>query len=251
MGINGVILAKHWEQHLKQWNSLSLRTVAHQAPLSIGFSRQAYWSGLPCPPPADLPNPFFHLWLFNSFTYTALIGICIQICSISALFTMLLKPDVQVDTQQDNCQNSEKQRNAPLSWHLTESEQSWLGCLPALLFCNYLKDNMENITGATHLFLFHLAVPSGLLFIQSHSHVWLLATSWTAIHQASLSFTISWSFLNFMSVEVVMPSKHLVLCGLWVGSHQLREKNSPRLLSLATIQIATVGSIDSRSPRLQ
>ena len=32
-------------------------TVAHQAPLSIGFSRQEYWSGLPCPPPGDLPNP--------------------------------------------------------------------------------------------------------------------------------------------------------------------------------------------------
>ena len=31
--------------------------VAHQAPLSMGFSRQDYWSGLPCPPPGDLPNP--------------------------------------------------------------------------------------------------------------------------------------------------------------------------------------------------
>ena len=32
-------------------------TVAHQAPLSMGFSRQEYWSGLPCPPPGDLPDP--------------------------------------------------------------------------------------------------------------------------------------------------------------------------------------------------
>ena len=32
-------------------------TVAHQAPLSIGFSRQEYWSGLPFPSPGDLPNP--------------------------------------------------------------------------------------------------------------------------------------------------------------------------------------------------
>ena len=32
-------------------------TVAHQAPLSMGFSRQEYWSGLPVPPPGDLPNP--------------------------------------------------------------------------------------------------------------------------------------------------------------------------------------------------
>ena len=32
-------------------------TVTCQAPLFIGFSRQAYWSELPCPPPGDLPNP--------------------------------------------------------------------------------------------------------------------------------------------------------------------------------------------------
>ena len=31
--------------------------VAHQTPLSMGFSRQEYWSGLPCPPPGDLPDP--------------------------------------------------------------------------------------------------------------------------------------------------------------------------------------------------
>ena len=32
-------------------------TAAHEAPLFMGFSRQEYWSGLPCPPPGDLPNP--------------------------------------------------------------------------------------------------------------------------------------------------------------------------------------------------
>ena len=32
-------------------------SVAHQAPLSTGFSRQEYWSRLPCPPPGNLPNP--------------------------------------------------------------------------------------------------------------------------------------------------------------------------------------------------
>ena len=32
-------------------------TVAHQAPLSMGFSRQEHWSGLPCPPPGDHPKP--------------------------------------------------------------------------------------------------------------------------------------------------------------------------------------------------
>ena len=35
----------------------TLWTIAHQAPLSMGFSRQEYWSGLPCPLPGDLPDP--------------------------------------------------------------------------------------------------------------------------------------------------------------------------------------------------
>ena len=35
----------------------TLWTVAHQAPLAMGFSRQEYWSGLPCPPSGDLPDP--------------------------------------------------------------------------------------------------------------------------------------------------------------------------------------------------
>ena len=37
-------------------------TVAHQAPLSMGFSRQEYWSGLPFPSPGDLPNPGIEPW---------------------------------------------------------------------------------------------------------------------------------------------------------------------------------------------
>ena len=36
---------------------VTLWTVARLAPLSMGFSRQEYWSGLLCPPPEDLPNP--------------------------------------------------------------------------------------------------------------------------------------------------------------------------------------------------
>ena len=35
----------------------TLWTVAHQAPLFMGFSRQDYWSGLPCLPPGGLPKP--------------------------------------------------------------------------------------------------------------------------------------------------------------------------------------------------
>ena len=38
------------------------RTIARQAPPSMGFSRQEYWSGLPSPSPGDLPDPGIELW---------------------------------------------------------------------------------------------------------------------------------------------------------------------------------------------
>ena len=48
--------------------------------------------------------------------------------------------------------------------------------------------------------------------VQSLSHVWLFVTPWTTAHQASLSVTSSWSLLKLMSIELVMPSNHLILC---------------------------------------
>ena len=51
-------------------------------------------------------------------------------------------------------------------------------------------------------------------FVDSHllSCVWIFAMPWTAAHQACLSFTSSWGLLILMSIESVMPSKHLILC---------------------------------------
>ena len=57
-----------WQRHLTAfafvlslfscvWLFATLWTVIRQAPLSMGFSRQEYWSGLPCPRPGNLPNP--------------------------------------------------------------------------------------------------------------------------------------------------------------------------------------------------
>ena len=48
--------------------------------------------------------------------------------------------------------------------------------------------------------------------VQLLSRVRLFETPWTAARQASLSITNSWSFLKLMSIELVMPSNHLILC---------------------------------------
>ena len=51
-----------------------------------------------------------------------------------------------------------------------------------------------------------------LVPVQLLSRVWLFVTPWTAAHQAFLSITSSWSTPKPMSIELMMPSKHLILC---------------------------------------
>ena len=51
-----------------------------------------------------------------------------------------------------------------------------------------------------------------VIVVQSLSHVRLFPTPWTISCQASLSFTISWSLLKFMSLQSVMLSNHLIFC---------------------------------------
>ena len=53
-----------------------------------------------------------------------------------------------------------------------------------------------------------------IVIVQSLNHVWFFATPCTEACQASMSFTISQSPLKLMSIELVMPSNHLIICRL-------------------------------------
>ena len=64
------------------------------------------------------------------------------------------------------------------------------------------------------LFCFFLRFLVQFSSVQSLSRVWLFVTPWTAVRQASLSITNSQSLLKLMSIELVMPSNHLILCHL-------------------------------------
>ena len=57
-----------------------------------------------------------------------------------------------------------------------------------------------------------LLVAGSVSSVQLLSRVQLFVTPWTAACQASLSFTISWSLLQLMFIELVMPSNHFILC---------------------------------------
>ena len=50
------------------------------------------------------------------------------------------------------------------------------------------------------------------IVVQLLSHVWLFVTPWTVACQASLSFTVSWHLFKLMSIELMMPSNHLIPC---------------------------------------
>ena len=71
-----------------------------------------------------------------------------------------------------------------------------------------MYDTFENINHLFPSFKFYIF----FVVIQLFSHVQFFVPSWTTAPQASLSFTISWSLLKLMSIEAVMPSKHLILC---------------------------------------
>ena len=62
------------------------------------------------------------------------------------------------------------------------------------------------------LFILRAGLSCFCCFCNQFSHVQLFATSWTAARQASLLITNSWSLLKLMSIELVMPSNHLILC---------------------------------------
>jgi len=156
------------------WLYATLWTVACQAPLSMGFSRQEYWGGLLCPPPGDLPIPGIEP---TSLMSPALAGEFFTASTTwEALFYMLY--------QECKCVN-------PISQFISLSSFS-LG-VHTLDLCIYISKGIFSS-------------------VQSLSRVWLFAAPWIAARQASLSITNSQSSLRLTSIESMMPSSHLILC---------------------------------------
>ena len=85
--------------------------------------------------------------------------------------------------------------------------QSLPGSCPLHQWCH------PTISSSDALFFFRpQSFPPTFSSVQSLGRVGLFGTSWTAAHQASLSITNSWSLLKLMSIKLVIPSNHLILC---------------------------------------
>ena len=80
------------------------------------------------------------------------------------------------------------------------------------LFELHLSLKTVQNTTYPHIFKHLLHIIESFVVVQSLSCVRLLETPWTAACQVSLSLTISWKFLKLMSIDVVMPPNHLILC---------------------------------------
>jgi len=81
-------------------------------------------------------------------------------------------------------------------------------CYSLLVGMQNGTDTVEDHLAASYKTTHTLKISS----VQLLSHIWLFVTPCTAACQASLSITNSWSLHKFMSVELVMPSNHLILC---------------------------------------
>ena len=80
-------------------------------------------------------------------------------------------------------------------------EKAWM-CLRNVM----MKKKVTYLDKGTKWYILYVVI------VQSLSHVQLFMTPWTVACQASLSFTISQSFLKLKSIKSVMPSKHIILC---------------------------------------
>ena len=74
--------------------TVTLWTVAHQAPLLEGFSRQEYWSGLPSPPPGDLPDPGHWPCTPIRMVFILMLPLILLSCSLDFALIRLLAPSL-------------------------------------------------------------------------------------------------------------------------------------------------------------
>ena len=139
----------------------TLWTMAHQAPLSRGISRQEYWSGLPCPPPRDLPDPGMGPNLLYLLNWQAS---CLSIVPPG-------KPHIYITKLLQSC---------PTLWDPTDGSPPG-SAIPGILQARTLKWVAISFSNA-----WKWKVKVNLI-----NSVRLFVTPWTAAYQAPLSMGFS------------------------------------------------------------
>ena len=188
-----------------------LWTVACQAPLPLEFSRQEYWSGLPCPTPGDLPDPGMEPVSLISPDFAG--GFFITSATWEAPF-LLYYFSIKTKTKIN------KQQVFVLGVH---GSQTFHGVSEEVKPCNHRQkfqrfkyvhqaqiEKWINLLSDTQTYLLHFHLPFSS--VQLLSCVRLFKTPWTIASQTSLSITNSRSLFKLMSIVLAMPTNHLILC---------------------------------------
>ena len=167
----------------------------------MGFSRQECWSGLPCLTPGDLPDP--GQGRVESVTSPALAG---WFFTTSATWEAIFL--VQPNNNNKNSNKNILKEESQLAWHRGYTSYNRYEVIPVP---NPLDTDMEYYDWLDLIWMSTSEVREEVreVVIQSLSCVQLFSTPWTAADQACLSFTISWSLLKLMSIELVMASNDL------------------------------------------
>ena len=196
------------------------QTLAHQAPLSLGFSRQEYWNGLPFPLPGALPisgiepmSPVSPALVGRFFTTTPP-GKPIAAYTEPRSMAYGVNP-----THRTTAQGQGKRMTQGMSRRLRARGSSFqilapqlqILCLPWANFLSSLNLSfLINKLGVRRAA--SLDSISSVQFISVLSCVRLFATPWITARQASLSITNSRSSPKLTSIKLVIPSSHLILC---------------------------------------
>ena len=179
----------------------TLWTVARLAPVSMGFSRQEYWSE-------------FHFLLQGIFPNKRSNVCLLSLMHAGGFFTHWV--------------TWEAPWNIYSNLHITYIKLIDI-YIRLMYMCVYIHTD-------THIYSFKCSLI--IVVVQSLSCVQLFATLWTAARQASLCFSISWSLLRLMFIELVMLSNHFILCCPLQPCHQ----SFPASGSFAMSQLFASGS---------
>ena len=167
-------------------------TVACQALLSMGFPRQDCWSGLPFLLPRDLPDP--------GIKSTFPVSLALQVDSLSIEPSRKHQGGIFPHKNSISCFKKRKE-----DLLLSSNKALWTSTANKKPLQLWTQSSLINLLKTTLLnFLF--------IVVWWLSHVWFFAIPWDAACQASLSFTVSWSMLKFMSTESVTPLAKVSFC---------------------------------------
>ena len=186
----------------------------------MGFSRAQYWSGLPFPPPGELPNPLTDLvsptysissiLIAVSRTKTMRIGFSVTGMKRGFVFTYFsfLRTSTPYKTPSFLLQMMLDAEHMGRRMKFGEKAKRKHSS-PRVVTHSPVRHRGHRSSSS---FLSACQSVCLLLAVQWLGRVRLFAAPWTAAPQASLSITSSWSSLKPMSIESVMPSNHLILC---------------------------------------